>query len=71
MTTGRKQTVLDHLVGSQSETFRGLEEKAKELGAKSTASSKGAELAEHRLDEVRQAQFTTKDMADTLTRDLM
>jgi len=70
VTTGRKQTVLDHLVGSQSEAFRGLEEKAKELGAKSTASSKGAELAEHRLDEVRQAQFTTKDMADTLTRDL-
>lgn len=68
--TERKQTVLDHLVGSQSEVFRGLEEKAKDLGTKSTASNKAAELAERRLDKVRQAQFTTKDMADTLTRDL-
>lgn len=66
----RKQTVLNRLIGSHSEAFRGLKEMTRELGTKSTASIKAAELAEHRLDELRQAQFTTKDMADTLTRDL-
>lgn len=69
-TAERKQTVLDHLVGSQSELFRGLKGQAQELESKSATSQKAAELAERRLDEVRQAQFTTKDMADTLTRDL-
>lgn len=69
-TAERKQTVLDHLVGSQSELFRGLKGQAQELESKSATSKKAAELAERRLDGVRQAQFTTKDMADTLTRDL-
>lgn len=71
VTAQRKQTVLDHLIGSQSGTFRGLEEQAKELGVRCARSKKAEELAERRLDEVRQAQFTTKDMADTLTRDLV
>ena len=70
VTAARKETVLDHLVGAASEAFRGLEEKAKDLAAKSETAKKAAELANRRLDEVRQAQFTTKDMADTLTRDL-
>ncbi|MFT4293876.1 MAG: AAA family ATPase [Micropruina sp.] len=70
VTAERKQTVLDHLVGSQSEAFRALEKQAKELAAKSQTAKDAADLAERRLDEVRQAQFTTKDMADTLTRDL-
>ena len=70
VTTERMQTVLDHLIGSQHEAFRGLEGQAKELGSKSATSKRAAEQAERRLDEVRQAQFTTKDMADTLTRDL-
>ncbi|MBM9463839.1 AAA family ATPase [Aeromicrobium sp. YIM 150415] len=70
VTAERKQTVLDHLVGSQSEAFRALEKQAKELAAKSQTAKDAANLAERRLDEVRQAQFTTKDMADTLTRDL-
>jgi len=70
VTAERKQTVLDHLVGSQSEAFRGLEEQAKELAAKSQTAKDAADLTERRLEEVRQAQFTTKDMADILTRDL-
>ena len=69
-TAERKQTVLCHLVGSQSATFRELEEQAKSSAEKSATSKAAADLAERRLDEVRQAQFTTKDMADTLTRDL-
>lgn len=70
VTAERKQTILDHLVGTQSEAFRKLEEHAKELATKSETAQKAADLAARRLDEVRQAQFTTKDMADTLTRDL-
>lgn len=70
VTAERKQTVLDHLVGSESEAFRALEAQANELATKSQTSKDAADLAERRLDEVRQAQFTTKDMAETLTRDL-
>ncbi|MCW2754806.1 MAG: hypothetical protein JWQ32_2217 [Marmoricola sp.] len=70
VTAERKQAVLDHLVGSQSQAFRDLEEQAKSCVGKSSTSRHAAQLAERRLEEVRQAQFTTKDMADTLTRDL-
>jgi len=70
VTAERKQTVLDHLIGSQSEAFRALEQSAKDLAASSNTASQAADLAARRLDQVRQAQFTTKDMADTLTRDL-
>jgi wobble nucleotide-excising tRNase len=66
----RVQIVLDHLVGSQSEAFRGLEEQAKVRAAQSEAAKKAAELADRRLEDVRLSQFTTKDMADALTRDL-
>ncbi|WP_147916123.1 AAA family ATPase [Ruania zhangjianzhongii] len=70
VTAERKQAVLDHLIGSQSQAIRTLEQQAKDLTDKSTTSKKAAVLAERSLDKVRQAQFTTKDMADTLTRDL-
>lgn len=70
VTAERKQTVLYNLVGSQSEAFRLLEQQATELATKRETADKAVNLAERRLDEVRQAQFTTKDMADTLTRDL-
>jgi len=66
----RKQIVLNHLVGSQSDAFRQFEEQAKGGKDRSATSKAAADLAERRLDEVRQAQFTTKDMADTLTSDL-
>lgn len=70
VTTERKRTVLDHLVGSQSKDFRDLEGRAKELAKESERATKTAELAERHLEQVRQARFTTKQMADTLTQDL-
>ncbi|MDY0829629.1 AAA family ATPase [Microbacterium sp. BG28] len=70
VTAERKQTVLDHLVGAESEAFRTLEAQANDLATKSQTTKDAADLAERRLDEVRQAQFTTKHMAETLTRDL-
>jgi len=70
LTTERKQTVLSHLIGSRSTEFRMLEQQVKNLAEKSTTSKQTAVISERRLDEVRQSQFTTKDMADTLTRDL-
>lgn len=70
VTADRKQTVLDYLVGSQSEAFRQLEEQAKEMATKRANADQAAGLAKRHLDEVRQARFTTTAMADTLTRDL-
>ena len=70
VTSELKQIVLDHLVGSQSATFRDLEAQAAELATESGTSRQGADLARRRLDEIRQAQFTTSDMAETLTKDL-
>ncbi|WP_373235099.1 AAA family ATPase [Mycobacterium marinum] len=70
VTAERKRTVLDHLVGSQCQAFRDLEEHAKNCKRDSETSSQAATLAERRLEKVRREQFTTKEMADTLTRDL-
>jgi wobble nucleotide-excising tRNase len=66
----RKQTVIDHLVGSESKEFRELEGQASACADRSKTSADAAALAARRLEEVRQAQFTTKAMAGTLTRDL-
>jgi wobble nucleotide-excising tRNase len=70
ITNERKQTVLNHLVGEHSESFRRLEERFSELAEKSETVSQEADSETQRLDHVRQAQFTTTAMADTLTRDL-
>lgn len=70
LSADRKKTVLDHIVGSQAEAFRDLDGLVTTHATKASASAKAAQLAEKKLDEVRQAKFTTKDMADTLTRDL-
>lgn len=70
ITAERKQKVYDHLIGSQSESFRQLEAQAKAAAQKLQTSEHAASLTERRLDEVRQSRFTTKAMADTLTRDL-
>lgn len=70
VTSERMRTVLNHLLGSQSGAFRELEQQARDCAERSADSKKEKELAERALDEVRQAQFTTKDMAETLTRDL-
>jgi wobble nucleotide-excising tRNase len=70
LSADRKKTVLDHIVGSQAVAFRDLDGQITTHAAKASASAKAAQLAEKKLEEVRQAKFTTKDMADTLTRDL-
>lgn len=66
----RKQTVLDHLLGSESKEFRELERQVSACAERSRTSADAAALAARRLEEVRQSKFTTKAMADTLTRDL-
>ncbi|WGH09981.1 AAA family ATPase [Rothia kristinae] len=70
ITAKRQETVLNHLVSAQSADFIRLEREAQELATKKAADEKSVALTERRLSEVRQSQFTTKDMADTLTRDL-
>lgn len=70
LTAERKAVVLDHIVGSQSQTLRDLEKQAQDANDASLASGKAARLAQRSLERVRQEQFTTKEMADKLTRDL-
>lgn len=70
LSAGRKKIVLDHIVGSQAVAFRDLGRQVKTHAENVSASGKAAQLAEKNLEQVRQAKFTTKDMADTLTRDL-
>ncbi len=66
----RKGNVLSHIVGSKGQEFRDLEKEEQACREKCEASNQTARLAEVRLGEVRQAQFTTKDMADKLSDDL-
>ncbi|MEO1061351.1 MAG: AAA family ATPase [Actinomycetota bacterium] len=66
----RRQVVLDHLIGSRSREFRDLAAHAESCVEEASTSQQSVRLAERRLEEVRQARFTTKDMADTLTKDL-
>ncbi len=63
-------TILDHIVGSSSQTFRDLEKQAADASKDSETSAKSAQLAEIGLERVRQQRFTTKEMADKLTKDL-
>lgn len=70
LSADRMKTVLDHIVGSQAKAFRDLDDQVMANAEKASQSARAAALAERALDEVRQAKFTTKDMADTLTRDL-
>lgn len=65
-----KQTVLDHLLGSQAEAFRMLEAQATDCAERGRVAMDAADRARQRLDDLRQARFTTRAMADTLTRDL-
>lgn len=70
LTAERTKVVLDHLLGANSRAFRDLEEQSKNTALRSLACSRDAEIAERELEALRQTRFTTKDMADTLTRDL-
>ncbi|WP_060916095.1 AAA family ATPase [Microbacterium oleivorans] len=70
LTEQRRTVVLDHIVGSQSQAFRDLEKQVTDAKESCDGTAKAVELASRNLDRVRQQQFTTKDMADKLTRDL-
>jgi wobble nucleotide-excising tRNase len=69
-TTERRKVILEHLIGSQSRAFCDLEVKAQEAKTTKEGLQKEAAEVERRLAEVRQKQFTTVHMANTLTRDL-
>ena len=66
----RYETVLNHIIGSRSAAFRDLEARATADRIESKKAADAADLADRRLIEVRQQQFTTSKMAATLTRDL-
>lgn len=70
LTAHRKAVVLDHIIGSQSQVFRDLETQAAAADEANVCAVKDIALAERAIQRVRQEQFTTKEMADTLTRDL-
>ncbi|PZO71310.1 MAG: hypothetical protein DI634_00300 [Kocuria palustris] len=70
LTDFRKAIVLDHIVGSQGQTFRELEKQLAEAEESSGGALEAVKLAEREIERVRQEQFTTIEMAETLTRDL-
>lgn len=70
LTEMRKTTVLDHIVGSKSQAFRELEKRSVEARQAHNDALEAIKLVEREIERVRQEQFTTKEMADTLTRDL-
>ncbi|WP_243831685.1 AAA family ATPase [Naumannella halotolerans] len=70
LTAHRNAVVLDHIIGSQSQVFRDLETQAAEANEANVGAVEAVALAERAIERVRQEQFTTKEMADTLTRDL-
>jgi wobble nucleotide-excising tRNase len=69
-TEEREQTVLNYIFGSAYEEFRDLERQAADQLTKRENVRDRIALAEGKLAKVRQARFTTKEMADTLTLDL-
>lgn len=70
VTSGHKKTVLDRIFGSRSTRFRELEEQAAAAKTKSDTSVQAASDAQRDLDDLRQKQFSSSAMAETLTRDL-
>lgn len=70
LTELRKAIVLDHIVGSQSQTFRELEKQSANAEEAHDGALEAARMAERGLERVRQERFTTIEMAETLTRDL-
>lgn len=63
-------TILDHLIGSKAHSFRELESLRSAAASRSTQASEAARLAQRALDDVRQKQFSSSAMAETLTNDL-
>lgn len=69
-TAERKQVILDFHIGSRNVGFKASSDEANDCEITHQTAIKAVTLAERRLDAIRQEQFTTKDMADALTRDL-
>lgn len=70
VTEGHLQTVLDHIVGSRSEHYRSLKSQVAALVDEARKSAEAVTLSEQALLRVRQKQFSSIRMADTLTKDL-
>jgi energy-coupling factor transporter ATP-binding protein EcfA2 len=70
VTEARYETVLNHIFGSRSGAFRDLEAQGAADRTQGKKAADAADLADRRLTELRQQQFTTSKMAATLTKDL-
>ncbi|MDO8383361.1 MAG: AAA family ATPase [Microbacterium sp.] len=63
-------TILDHLIGSQADSFRELEAQRNASTKRSADATEACRLAQRALDEARQKQFSSSEMAAKLTDDL-
>jgi len=66
----RVTTILDHLIGSRSSTFRELQGELESAKATRESSKKASGLAQRALLELQQKKFSSSAMAETLTQDL-
>lgn len=70
VTEARYETVLNHVFGSRAEEYRTLVGQASTAAQDARKNRQAQELSEKALVEVRQKQFSSSRMADTLTKDL-
>lgn len=70
VTEGHVTTVLDHIVGCRSEQYRTVKGQADASADEARKSKDAVRLSESALLQVRQKQFSSARMADTLTNDL-
>jgi wobble nucleotide-excising tRNase len=70
ITEANVEVVLDHVIGSRAESFRDLCEQLDSAVKRRTTAFEASRLAQRALDEVRQRQFSSNAMAETLTADL-
>jgi wobble nucleotide-excising tRNase len=70
VTEGHVTTVLDHIVGCRSEPYKTLRAQAAVAAGDVSKNKDAVRLLEAALTEVRQKQFSSARMADTLTNDL-
>lgn len=66
----RYQTVVNHIIGSRSETFRQHEATKASAEQRAQSAQEKLGLANSELSKIRQKQFSTSKMAETLTKDL-
>lgn len=70
LTQSRLETALSFIVGEQSATMRTLEQDVKASEAQLSEWTSSVKTIERELQELRASQFTTAEMAETLTADL-